>query len=88
MRPLSIDEPTDDAVVDMLLALPESERHFYADESQVVDVAGKSEVFLRELEERAQKAVAKALHPDWPDTEDEEDEEEEKDNSPSPSFVD
>ena len=43
----------------------------------------------RELEERIQTAVTKALHPDWPNSEDDEDKDSQmEDNSPSPSFGD
>ena len=49
---------------------------------ETFDKYRKAQEEKRELEERIQRAVTKALHPDWPNSE------EEADNSPSPSFGD
>ncbi|CAE7462480.1 unnamed protein product [Symbiodinium microadriaticum] len=45
-------EPSDERVVDMLQALPQDEREFYAHEENVVELLGKSSVIQQELEQQ------------------------------------
>ncbi|CAE7243914.1 unnamed protein product [Symbiodinium sp. CCMP2592] len=45
-------EPSDEQVVDMLQALPQDERQFYAREENVVELLGKSTVIQQELEQQ------------------------------------
>ena len=47
-----MDEPKDDRRVDMLQALPESERLFYSSEDNVVDLSNFSQVVYNELHQR------------------------------------
>ena len=47
-----MDEPKDDRCVDMLQALPESERLFYSSEDNVVDLSDFSQVVYDELHQR------------------------------------
>ena len=52
MRPLAVDEPSDDRRVEMLQVLSAEEAAYYAEESEVVDLAGKCHLLGREIEER------------------------------------
>eukprot|EP00969_Alexandrium_andersonii_P055608 2450651-Alexandrium_andersonii.AAC.1 len=47
-----IDEPKDSGAIDMLAALPAVDAGFYENELVVLDASGKSEVLLREIEDR------------------------------------
>ena len=52
LRADAIDEPTNDNVVPLLEALNPEERAFHADESNVVELSGKSSVVMAELEQQ------------------------------------
>ena len=52
LRPLAVDEPSDDRRVEMLQVLSAEEAAYYAEESEVVDLSGKCHLLGREIEER------------------------------------
>eukprot|EP00959_Pyramimonas_sp_CCMP1952_P329028 6888360-Pyramimonas_sp.AAC.1 len=52
MRPLGMDKPKDDSIVDMLSALPGHDRRFCEREANVVSCAGKADAVLCEPEDQ------------------------------------
>ena len=52
LRANDVDEPADDACVEMLAALPDEDAMLHASEHNVVERSGKSQVIFEEIEER------------------------------------